>query len=201
VSEFLANDKLLKDINHTFVALIAKVADPTQTHHYRLISLCSTVYKVIAKILVNMLRPLFDRLISPYHSAFVPGRSIHDNILLTHEIVHKFRNLKTKTPWVALKLDMEKAYDKMEWDFINKCLQELGSHQKWIAWINECIPSVTYLIIVNDAPSGFIKQTRGFRQGNPLSSYLFILCMEVLSHRLNIEAKPTKSGIGIKISP
>jgi len=67
------------------------------------------------------MRPLLDKLISPVQSAFVPGRSIHDNILLTHEIMPKFKNLKSRTSWVAIKLDMEKAYDRLEWDFILKC--------------------------------------------------------------------------------
>jgi len=90
--------------------------------------LCSTLYKIISKILVNRLRPLLDHIISPFQAAFVPGRSIDDNILLTHEIMHKFKNLKTKTAWTAIKLDMEKANDRIEWDFILKCLQELGFH-------------------------------------------------------------------------
>ena len=76
-----------------------------------------------------MLRPVLDKLIFPFQSVFVPRRSIYDNILLTHEIMHKFKNLKTKATWVAIKLDMEKAYDRIEWDFILKCLQEIGFYQ------------------------------------------------------------------------
>jgi len=81
---------------------------------------------------VNRLRLSLDKLISPFQSAFVPGRSIHDNILLTHEILYKFKKCQTKTAWVAMKLDMEKAYDWLEWDFIEHCLHELGFHSKWI---------------------------------------------------------------------
>jgi len=68
------------------------------------------------------MRPLLDKLVSPYQSAFTRGRSIHDNILLSHEILHKFKECKEKTAWVAMKLDMEMAYDRLEWDFIDKCL-------------------------------------------------------------------------------
>jgi len=114
VSEFFTNCKMLKEINHTFIKLIPKVPNRSKTNHYRPISLCSTIYKTISKILVNRLRPLLEKLISPFQSAFIPGRSIHDNILLTHEIMHKFKNLKTKTSWVAVKLDMKKAYDRLE---------------------------------------------------------------------------------------
>ena len=97
IFEFFLNGKILKEINHTFIALIPKSNTPIQTSHYRPISLCSMIYKIISKILVNKMRPLLDHLISPFQSAFVPSRSIHDNILLTHEIMHKFKNLKTKT--------------------------------------------------------------------------------------------------------
>jgi len=116
--------KSFKEINHTFITLILKTNSPTQTSHYRPISLCSTIYKIISTILVNSMRPLIDRIISPFKTAFVPGRSIHDNILLTHETMDKFKNPKTKTGWTAIKLDMEKAYDRIKWDFILKCLQE-----------------------------------------------------------------------------
>jgi len=144
IFEFFRNGRLLKQINHTFIALIPKIENPSQTHHFQPISLCSTVYKIIAKILVNRLRPLLSKIISPVQSTFVPGRSIHDNILITHEIMHKFKVLKGKTEWVALKLDMEKAYDRLECDFIEECLKRLGFHGKWIHWVMECIATVSY---------------------------------------------------------
>ena len=122
ILEFFRTGRMLKEINHTFITLISKNDNPSLTSHYRPISLCSTFYKTIAKVLVNRMRPLLDRLISPYQSAFIPNRSIHDNILLTHEILHKFKNCKGNTAWAAFKLDMEKAYDRLEWDFIAKCL-------------------------------------------------------------------------------
>ena len=121
---------MLRQINHTFIALIPKRDNPAETQHFRPISLCNTVYKTISKILVNRMRPLLDKPVSPVQSAFVPGRSIHENILLTHEIMHKFRKIKGKKAWVALKLDMEKACDRLEWPFIRKCLEQLGFHPK-----------------------------------------------------------------------
>jgi len=147
------------------------------------------------------MRPLLDTLVSPYQSAFVPNRSIHDNILLTHEILHKFKNCKRKTVWAVLKLDMEKAYDRLEWDFINKCLHELGFHPQWIQWIFKCISSVSYFLLIDGEPKGFFQLTRGIRQGEPLLPYIFILCMEVLTTTLIKEADMAKSSIGIKICP
>ena len=106
--EFFTHGKLLKQINHTFIALIPKVDNPLQTQQFRPISLCNTIYKTISKLLVNRLRPLLNKIISPAQTGFVPGRAIHDNILLTHEIMHKFKHTKGKTAWIALKLDMKK---------------------------------------------------------------------------------------------
>jgi len=114
IVEFFKNGRLLKNVNHTFIALIPKRESPTETHHFRPISLCNTVYKTMSKILVNRLRPLLNKLVFLVQSAFIPGRSIHENILLMHEIMHKFKKIKGKQAWVALKHDMEKAYDRLE---------------------------------------------------------------------------------------
>ena len=96
---------------------------------------------------------------------------------------------------------MEKAYDRVEWDFILKCLQELGFHPTWNSWIKQCISSVSYSIIVNDEPNGLFIPTRGIRQGDPLSPYLFILYMEALNNMLLKEANAPRSGMGVKICP
>jgi len=94
IVEFFKRGKLLRQINHTYLALIPKRDNPSKTHHFRSISLCNTVYKTISKILVSKLRPLLDKLVSPFQSAFIPQRFIHENILLTHEIIHKFKKPK-----------------------------------------------------------------------------------------------------------
>ena len=114
VRSFFEEGKLLKHINHTLMALIPKVGNPTTTNQFQPISLRNTIYKIIPKIITNCMRPILGKLIDPVQSAFVPKRSIHDNILLTHEIMNKFKNMKRKKAWVALKLDMEKAYDGVE---------------------------------------------------------------------------------------
>jgi len=94
----------------------------------------------------------------------------------------------------------EKAYDKLEWPFVWQCLEQLGFHSKWIQWIMECITSVSYLLLVNDEPCSRIQPTRGIRQGDPLSPYIFILCMEALSNTLLKGSLHLKTSIGIKLS-
>ena len=114
----------------------------------------------LVDLFIIIAQPLLDRITFPFQSAFVLGRSIYNNILLTHEIMHKFKNMKTKTGWTAIKLDMKKAYDRVESDFIIlKCLQELGFHPTWNSWIKQCISSVSYSIIINDEPNGLFIPT------------------------------------------
>ena len=115
--------------------------------------------------------------------------------------MHKFKNLKGKLASVAIKLDMEKAYDRLECDFIHNCFHELGFHRTWNKWIMECVSSISNSIIVNDESNGFFTTSRGIRQGDPLLPYIFIICMEVLNSTLIKQAMMPKSGIGVNISP
>jgi len=111
---FFEEGKMLRQINHTFIALIPKIPNLPLTSQFRPRSLCNSIYKLILKIVTNRMRPILGKTIDPIQSAFVPKHSIHDNILLTHEIMNKFKNMRGKKAWVALKLDMEKAYDRIE---------------------------------------------------------------------------------------
>ena len=130
------------------------------------------------------MRPTLKKIIDPVQSAFVRKQFIHDNILLNYEIMNKFKNMKGKKSWVTLKLDIEKAYDIVEWAFLFETLKQLGFHKIWIAWIKECVTTVSYSIIVNDEVCDFFSPIRGIRQGDSFSAYLFIICVEVLIRAL-----------------
>jgi len=96
IKDFFQSGKLLKEVNHTLITLIPKVDNPKTTAQFRPISLCNTIYKILAKILVNRMRPILTRIVHPTQSAFIPNRAIHDNILIAHEIINKFKHFKGK---------------------------------------------------------------------------------------------------------
>ena len=114
VQAFFHSGSLLKTLNQTFITLIPKNSCPDNVNHFRPISLCNVIFKVISKILVNRLIPLMDCLITPFQNAFIKGRNISDNILIAHEIFDMMGKMKGRTGcFEALKIDMSKAYDRL----------------------------------------------------------------------------------------
>lgn len=109
---------MLKQLNHSFIVLLPKVEHPSCIEQYRPISLCNIAYKLISKILAMRLKGVLDKLISPYQATFVPGRLIQENIILGQELLHLMKAKQGRKGLVALKLDMAKVYDQMEWGFL-----------------------------------------------------------------------------------
>ena len=178
----LNSGSILKSINHTFIALIPKVKNPKKVSEFRLISLCNVIYKIVSKVIANRLKPLLNNIISKTQSAFIVERLITDNILIAFESLHHMKTSCTgKIGFMALKLDMTKAYDRVEWVFLEKILLKIGFHRSWVSLIMECITTVSYSILVNEEPQGMISPTRGIRQGDPLSPYLLLFCAEGLN--------------------
>ena len=185
--------------NDTIIVLIPKVRNPTKLKDLRPISLCTVLYKIISKVLANRLKNFLPEIISPSQSAFVPGRLITDNVLLSYELTHYLKSRrKGKNGMSAIKLDMSKAYDKVEWTLLQGMMRKLGFHDKWIHLIMKCVTTVSYRINFNGEYTDQIFPQRGLRQGNPLSPYLFILCAKGLSAMLQSAENAGKIE-GIKI--
>ena len=177
-------------INRTFITLIPKVKSPVRVSEFRPIALCNTLYKIISKVLANRLKKLLPSVISETQSAFQSSKAISDNILVAFETLHHMKSQKSKkTGFMAMKLDMSKAYDRVEWDFLIKIMKKMGFCDKWVSLIFECISTVSYSILVNGEPKGDIRPSRGLRQGDPLSPYLFLLCSEGLNRMLQKAAQ------------
>ncbi|KAL0444981.1 UNVERIFIED_CONTAM: LINE-1 reverse transcriptase [Sesamum latifolium] len=178
--DFFVTGRLLKQVNSTLISLIPKVNNPTVVAEFRPISCCNVLYKVITKILVQRMRGILDKLISPSQNAFVLGRSIGDNILLARELFYGY-NQQHLPPRCALKVDLRKAYDTVEWDFLRAVLILFGFPEKFIVWIVECVTTPSFSVCLNGSPHGYFRGARGLRQGDPMSPYLFVLVMEVLT--------------------
>ena len=151
------------------------------------------LYKIFSKVIANRLKKILPDIISEQQSAFTKNRLIYDNILVAFETLHSMNVHKsTKSGYMAVKLDMSKAYDRVEWIFLERVMRKLGFNERWINLMMVCVKTVSYSVLVNGEPKGLIQPTRGIRQGDPLSPFLFLLCTEGL-HSLITKAE--KKGL------
>ena len=140
-------------LNDTYICLIPKVNSPQKITEYRLISLCNVIYKIVAKVLANRLKGVLPKVINDAQSAFVPGRQITDNVLAASEVMHCInQRRKGKEGLMAIKLDMSKAYDRVEWGFLEVMMRKMGFQDRWISLMMMCVNTVSYSVLINGEP-------------------------------------------------
>ncbi|XP_058762882.1 uncharacterized protein LOC131636268 [Vicia villosa] len=190
VMDILNNNRDLTAINNTFITLILKKKQPSTPRDFRPISLCNVIMKAVTKLIANRLKTFLPSTISEEHSAFIQGRLITNNALIAMECFHWMKHKKKgKRGTMALKLDLSKAYDRMEWSFMLKSMRIVELPQTFISLIQMCITTVSYQLLINGQPSKKFTPSRGLRQGDPLSPYLFFICAYVLSGMLRNEVE------------
>lgn len=190
IQHFFQSGILPKDINVALITLLPKCGNAVSLKDFCPIACCTILYKIISKILANRMMKVLDTVISGNQSAFVQGRWIFDNIVLSHELVKGYKS-KQISPRCMVKVDIQKAYDSVEWPFLKQMLCELQFPHRYIQWIMVCQTSISYVINVNGELTELFQARKGLRQGDSISPYLFVIFMEYL-HRCLIELQGNK---------
>ena len=150
--DFHEKARFVRSLNSTFIVLVPKKGGAEDIKDFRPISLVNSLYYLIAKVLANRLKRVMSKLVNTVQNAFVAGRQILDASLIANEVINSITKKKEKG--ILCKLDIEKAYDTLNWNFLLSSLQKMGFGERWIEWIKWCITTVSFSVIVNGSPVG-----------------------------------------------
>lgn len=173
-NEFVQRGKFGKCLNATFIVRMPKKAGAMDLKDFCPISLVGGFYKILVKVLTNRLKLLLKKIISPSQNAFVKGRMILDFVLIANECIDS--RMRLNVSGLLCKLDIHKAYDYVNWDFLLCLLRRCGFRDKWCRWIAFFISSVKFSMMVNGSPPGFFDSSCGL-----IRVTLFVIVMEAPS--------------------
>ncbi|KAI0519761.1 hypothetical protein KFK09_007221 [Dendrobium nobile] len=196
IDDFFKPDIIYNVWKDSLIVLIPKIKKPTIPSNYRPISLCQSTYKFVATMILNRMKNYIAKCITEEQAAFLNGRSMSDHCLLAQEVIHKLRISKRRTGFMAIKLDMEQAYDSMNWETLFQVLNMFGFPKRMIMLIMERVRNARFSFMINGRTSKWSIAENGFRQGCPLSPYLYILC----SHLFSLAMQQRGQELGIQIS-
>jgi len=173
VLEILNGHAIPPSLNNTYVALIPKKPSPTHISDFRPISLCNVAYKLVMKLIANRLKPILPGITSETQGAFTQGRLIMGNILVAFETFHAMPMDTSCQGSLAIKLDISKAYDRVEWPFLTTAMLRMGFNESWKALVMRCVRSASFSFLANGVPSGHIIPSHGIQQGDLLFCTFF----------------------------
>lgn len=197
VEESRCTRTIYQRFNATFLALIPKTDHPGSFDDFRPISLCSCVYKIIAKVIASRIKPFLSKYISAEQFGFLDGRQIHEAMGVAQETLHSLK--KSGKKGAIVKIDLSKAYDRISWMYLRLLLTHLGFRFDFGRWVMSCVSSSSIAILINGAASSFFNPERGLRQGCPLSPLLFLLAAEGISLMIH-EARRQGDLKGIEVA-
>lgn len=178
LDEFHTTRIFPKGSNASFITLLPKVPDPQTLNDFRPISLIGCIYKIVAKLLSNRLKKVLSSIIDERQSV-IDGRQLLHSVIIANEVVEEAR--RGQKPCLVFKVDFERAYDAVSWDFLTYMMSRMGFCNKWICWIQGCLKSASISVLVNGSPTSEFIPHRGLRQGDPLAPLLFNIVAEGLT--------------------